>query len=152
MWGKKMTDWRRHLSVLHLFVLGALSLSHAGCSDLRPKDARPVFAVNGTLTLQNKPMNGALITFHSASSQLTAQGSADANGKYSLTTYLSDDGAPEGEYVVTIYWPEENAKPTDDPDPPLPPDRLKEAYAHPKTTKLKATVRNQPNTIDFPLP
>ena len=111
-----------------------------------------MFAVSGTLTHQNKPMSGAVITFHPTNGKLTAQGTANADGKYSLTTYLANDGASAGDYAVTVYWPEEKAKPTDDPDPPLPPDRLKEAYANVKTTKLKATVREQPNTIDFPLP
>ena len=131
-----------------------IGLSLLGCTEaVRPKNAVPVFVVTGTVTHQGKPMNGAVITFHSTSSKLTAQGVADAAGQYSLTTYLTNDGAAAGESVVTIHWPEENVKPaTDDSDPPLPPDRLKDAYTNTKTTKLTVTVREEPNTIDFPLP
>lgn len=130
-----------------------LALPLVGCSDVRPKDAVPVFPVSGTLTHLGQPMSGAVIAFHPAKSKWTAQSTADADGKYSLTTYLTNDGAAAGEYVVTIHWPAENVKTaTDDPDPPLPPDRLKDAYTNAKTTKLRATVREEPNTIDFKLP
>lgn len=131
-----------------------LSMSLLGCSqDLRPKNSVPVFSVTGALTYDGQPMNGAVITFHPAHSKLTAQGVADSSGKYSLTTYLTNDGAAAGDYVVTIHWPTENVKAqADDSDPPLAPDRLKDAYTNAKTTKLQATVREKPNTIDFKLP
>ena len=136
-----------------LLAVTCLSSLLGGCSSQLPKGAVPVFAVSGTLTHQSKPMNGAIITFYPAQSQLTAQATADALGKYSLTTYLSNDGAAAGEYSVTIHWPVENFTTTvGDPDPPLPPDRLGDEYANAKAPKLKATVRKQPNTINFTLP
>jgi hypothetical protein len=125
----------------------------AGCSRTLPKDAVPVFPVTGTFTYLGKPMNGALVTFHSSNSNMTALGTADAMGKYSLTTYLTNDGAPAGDYNVTIHWPIENHRPpADDPDPPMPPDRLQDAYSNIKNPKLRATVARQPNTLNFTLP
>lgn len=138
---------------------GALAI---GCSrgPALPDNAVPVFKVTGNLTYKNAPMDGAVVSFHPASQPaggraLAPTGSADASGQYTLNTYLTADGAPSGEYVVTIYWPGPSsgkAPVADGEDKPLAPDRLKGAYADPKTSKLRATVRDQDNAIDFRLP
>jgi hypothetical protein len=135
-------------------IVACASLVLGGCSTAAvPKDAVPVFPVRGALTYQQRPMNGAVITFHAKDPRLTARATAAESGEYALTTYYASDGAAPEEYVVTIHWPQENSRPTPgDPDPPLPPDRLKRAYADVGTTKLRATVRAQPNTINFTLP
>jgi hypothetical protein len=36
----------------------------------------------------------------------TPQAVTDKNGEFQITSYLTNDGAPEGEYVVTIEWRE----------------------------------------------
>ncbi len=128
-------------------------VSLAGCGSSLPEGALPVFPVTGALTYEGQPMSGAIITFHRAKPALTARAVADASGKYVLTTYLADDGAPAGEYVVTLYWPSDKpAAQTNDPDPPLPPDRLNQVHANPATSKLRGTIREEPNTVDFKLP
>jgi hypothetical protein len=136
-------------------VLGVAGLL-VGCSDLRPKGALPVSPVTGTLSYKGTPMAGAVVVFYPTSSAavgLAPRGVADASGRYTLTTYLTDDGAPAGDYVVTIYWPMENYRsPPGDPDPPLAPDRLKGAFADRKRTKLRAAVEAKDNVIDFTLP
>jgi hypothetical protein len=137
-----------------LLACAGLGLVFAGCSaPALPEGAVPVFPVTGVLTYQGKPMSGAVITFHSRNPRLTANATANESGQYTLTTYLSQDGAAPDDYVVTIHWPQKNKKPNaHDPDPPLTPDRLGRVYADPGTTKLRAKVREQPNTIDFTLP
>ncbi len=124
----------------------------AGCSDLRPKGALPVFPVSGLVSYEGKPMAGAIVTFYRRDSKMTAQGIADEEGMYFLTTYLTEDGAAAGDYAVTIYWPAESSHAPDDPDPPLAPDRLQQVYAVAKTTTLRATVQAEDNSIDFILP
>ncbi|WP_010585067.1 hypothetical protein [Schlesneria paludicola] len=137
------------------FTLFYVALAAAGCAKpAQPKDAVPVFPVTGNLVYEGESMIGAVITFHSNERQLTAQGIADELGVYSLTTYLSNDGAAAGDYVVTIHWPStpQAAPSAADPDPPLPPDRLKSTYTNGKSSKLRATVNKCPNSIDFELP
>ncbi|QJW93734.1 hypothetical protein FTUN_1245 [Frigoriglobus tundricola] len=133
-----------------------------GCSrgPALPDTAVPVFKVTGALTYKGAPMGGALVTFHPATQPPGARAiapstTAGASGRYTVTTYVTGDGAPAGEYAVTIYWPgpQRGRRPTvDGGDEPLAPDQLKRAYADPKTAKLRATVREQDNVIDFTLP
>jgi len=133
----------------------AVCVSIVGCTKpVQLKDAVPVFPVSGVLQYQGQPMSGAIITFYMIDEQLTAQGIADDDGAYSLTTYITNDGAPDGDYNVTIYWPSVPAQePTEsNPDPALAPDRLKAEFASVKTSRLTATVESESNTIDFDLP
>lgn len=135
-----------------MVVAAVLTLALAGCSEEPRPGTLPVFSVCGFASWEGEPMSGAVITFHRRDSHLSAQGVADQDGVYYLTTYLTDDGAAAGDYSVTIYWPDAKAPPSTDPDPPLAPDLLKQAYANAKTTKLSATVREEDNSIDFRLP
>ena len=65
-------------------------------------------------------------------------GTTDASGQFQLRSYEDGDGAPAGEFKVTIVWPA-----------PPPPDatgvfdlkdRLGGRYANPQTSKLTAQV------------
>jgi hypothetical protein len=77
-------------------------LSFAGChSGLRTE------YVEGIVTLDNKPVEGALVTFIPASGETArvAAGTTDARGRYTLTT--AEGGRPgrgttEGDYKVTV--------------------------------------------------
>lgn len=134
--------------LLALLVLGCGSAS----------ERQPVFPVAGRLTFQGQPMAGAMLTFHplgdTGPRALRAQATADGEGKYRMTTYTTGDGVPPGEYAVTLYWPgKRTAKPRPgEEEDDMPPDRLQRAYTTPATTKLRATVREQVNALDFSLP
>ena len=126
----------------------------------RPDGRKPVFPVAGRVTFKGEPMAGAMIGFHPLDDPdpraARMQATAGKDGRYTLTTYTTGDGAPAGGYAVTIYWPGQRVKrKADTPaaeDDEIPPDRLKREFADPKTTRLRATVRAEPNTIDFNLP
>ena len=130
----------------------------AGCAG-PDADRKPVFPVEGRLTHRGEPMAGAMVTFHPLGDPdpraLRSQATADKDGRYRLTTYVTGDGAPAGEHAVTVYWPGKRGKPKpgeDEESQDLPPDRLGKAYTLPAATRLRAAVREQPNTIDFTLP
>ena len=76
---------------------------------------------------------------------MSPTGQVESDGSYTLTTYLKGDGAPAGEYAVTIYWPgnrkEMPSDETHEEEERLPPDRLKRVYATVNATELRATVR-----------
>jgi hypothetical protein len=65
-----------------------------------------------------------------------AVGTADANGTYHLTTYTTGDGAPAGQYVVTVCWYE----PKKSPFGPPPKDILCGQYASREASQFKFTV------------
>ena len=141
-----------------LWLLAGACLATGGCG--KPSHRKPVFPVSGTAQFHGEPMEGARLGFHRLYGDderaISPTGRVESDGSYTLTTYLKGDGAPAGEYAVTIYWPGDrkttpNQDPTDEDDG-LPPDRLRRAYAMVKSTALRATVREEANTIDFHLP
>jgi hypothetical protein len=83
-----------------------------GCG--KADERRPVFAVSGAVTYNGEPMAGAMISLHPLGDPdpraLRSHATADKDGRFKLSTYLSEDGAPAGEYAVTIYWPGRRAK------------------------------------------
>jgi hypothetical protein len=130
-----------------------------GCSDdKRITDRKTVFPVAGQFTAGDIPATGAMISFHPVNSTgvgraLPSQARADDQGRFELTTYVTKDGAPAGEYIVTIYWPESHPKPIteredDGEGSELPPDRLRGRFASPATSTLRARVTEKSTTFD----
>ncbi|MGL6073431.1 MAG: hypothetical protein ACRC8S_04635 [Fimbriiglobus sp.] len=143
---------------LRITIFSLLTLAFViGCggSSTPIEGAPQAHPVSGVLTMKGAPMAGAIITFYPLASKgkydAAPSAIADQDGRYKLTTYSTGDGAPTGEYRVTIYWPgKRRGTPNEEGD--LPPDQLKEVYAGKTTSKLKATVEARENTIDFKLP
>jgi hypothetical protein len=114
-----------------------------GCARDRRK---PVFPVRGKVFLDGKPAAGATVFFYPVETDpeaLAPYGVADAGGSFTLTTYRTFDGAPAGEYVVTVRCPGPPQRPGDERGP----DRLKGRYADPKTSELRATLERKPNEV-----
>jgi hypothetical protein len=59
-----------------------------------------------------------------------------ADGTFQLTTYRTGDGAPEGEYFVTVIWPETRKSPLDPPGC----DRLGGAWMRPGDASPRVTI------------
>ena len=129
--------------------LVVLMLVMLGCSDVDP-NLKPVFPVQGAVYFKGSPAEGAMVTFHPLpleSGQLVAvrsRGTVSENGQFKLTTYNTDDGAPEGDYAVTIYWP---SKPTgtrdasEDEGLELPRDKLGLRFSNPASTSLRVEIK-----------
>src|SRR5262245_12044644 len=64
--------------------------------------------VNGVVTLDNTPVEGAIVTFHPVdqSQGKIAHATTDKGGGFQLGTTKSDDGAFPGEYKVTVGYAE----------------------------------------------
>ena len=85
-------------SLILALVLGTPYL--VGCDGA---SGRPdLYKVTGTVTFKGEPVEGANITFASATSPRSASGVTDASGKFALATFDTNDGAVAGEHTVTI--------------------------------------------------
>jgi hypothetical protein len=102
---------QRSLTVASRVTLGALSLvllAAIGCGSGGPAaDRVPVFPVEGSITLKGQPMPGAVITLHPKAPHEKAplpRGEITKDGVLKVSTYNGGDGAPAGEYTVTVQW------------------------------------------------
>ncbi|HEV8059229.1 MAG TPA: hypothetical protein VGP68_05130 [Gemmataceae bacterium] len=136
---------RRSLPVVLLVALTA-SLFIPGC--FWKNDGRlHVNSVRGAVFVDGKPAVGAKVFFHPTADPANPRGlrpfgEVAEDGSFEVSTYLALDGAPAGDYVVTVYWPA--------PSPPLfkgkfevesqPQDRLKNVYSDLRTSKLRAHI------------
>src|SRR5262245_9187931 len=71
--------------------------------------------VRGKVTYKGEAAKGAVVVFHPKGGGMNAQkpsAMTGEDGSFSLGTGVKD-GAPSGEYIVTITWPEEVKKPKD---------------------------------------
>ena len=149
---------RQNLVVV-AFLLAVAAV--AGCRSGRstPEGLSPV---SGTITLDGKPVEGAMVSFipqKVADVMVNPAGVTDAQGKYEL---MADDvpGALPGEYKVVISrlaMADGKAVQISKDKPPLTlfaagaKETLPKTYSEAMTTTLKATVPEGGATIDFPL-
>lgn len=88
--------------VVLVFLIGL-----CGCGSGRPT---PVPVKGKVLYQKSTPAVGALVVFHPVDPAVEKQiggkpyGKVKEDGSFSLTMYHPDDGAPPGEYGVTIDW------------------------------------------------
>lgn len=127
-------DMRSVHRALRIFVALAV-LAIAGCADGRsfPK----AFPVKGTVLVNGQPASDVLVVLNRISPDklsvpATPQATTDSKGEFLITSYNAEDGAPEGEYVVTIEWRERSGPMKTEFDGP---DRLGGAYAKMEKTK-----------------
>jgi hypothetical protein len=123
--------------------LACLALLAGGCG--RSPERVPLHPVAGIVTVKGAPADGAKVILFPVDESMNAAGMpiptgvAGPDGRFKLTSYEPDDGAPAGEYRVGVIW-NEIVTPSDDPAQVVTRDRLKGRYADPKTSGLKATV------------
>lgn len=117
-----------------------------GCGSKQPK----TYPVTGLVTYKNQPVAGAQVMFTSDTGR-AADATTDAEGKFSLSSFGSGDGAQAGDYRVTISKMETAA--ATDPNNPYAPAKnlLPPRYANPSETPLKETVAEKANEFTFEL-
>jgi hypothetical protein len=125
-----------------------VTLIAPGCSRSGPEHAQ----VTGTVRYNGNPVTKGTITFQTSDPKGTnATGTIGPDGKYTLQTEESGDGALLGEYRVAIFA-RDDAVLDYIPTKPVPPKRLvPEKYESPDTSELKATVKSGRNEIPFDL-
>jgi len=143
----------RKFAVALLAIFTAMIASSCGKATHEIKNKLPVFPVKGKLVLDGQPMPGAEIFFHPVhefpkeSSQLKPHARADAEGAFQISTYVGQDGAPAGEYYVTVSWKGPlqegmNSEQRDDL-----PEKISERFQNPHWSRLKAVVKEGENDL-----
>src|SRR5947208_15324318 len=97
---QRYQDGNRAALVAFLLLIAAC----CGCGAGR----RPLYLVQGTVTVAGRPTKDVLVRFHPVDDPspypMPSQALSAADGTFTLCTYLSDDGAHAGDYAVTFLW------------------------------------------------
>ncbi|MEY4191025.1 MAG: hypothetical protein RIR17_1761 [Planctomycetota bacterium] len=76
-----------------------------GCGgDPSFKPSVPVFPAKGKLEFQGKPLDGVTLIFNPVdeNQKIKPQATTDGEGNFTATTFQTGDGAPEGEFIITL--------------------------------------------------
>jgi hypothetical protein len=123
-----------------------LALPAAACSD--NPDRMRTYPVTGRVLLNGKPLAGATVCLipgeRDKYPRERPSGTTDKEGKFQLSTYVTDDGAPVGDYGVIVYQLKEGAEEGSDQKVP---NLLPAKYLKPETSGLKYSVRPGPNEM-----
>ena len=127
-------------------VLMASLATVAGCSQKKVDNRKTVYPVHGQLLVDNQPAPGALLVLHPVGGSYDAErpvATVGTDGGFELTTYVTKDGAPPGEYIVTAQWHLSTNK-----DAPGPwPNVIPEKYARPESSDLRVRVAEGQNDL-----
>ncbi|HZZ27759.1 MAG TPA: hypothetical protein VFE46_07090 [Pirellulales bacterium] len=136
-------DWKWNAAV-GLFA-AALSLAAAGCGSSKPEGLLTVYPAEGKVSFKGAVPQGAYVALHPKTNFKAPNGQAvvptaqvQPDGTFALSSYGADDGAPEGEYVLTAEW-HKTVKGAGG-DPVLGPNLLPPQYSKPATSPLKVTI------------
>jgi hypothetical protein len=121
-----------------------LLLAAGGCErQAGPRDTRlALYPVRGRVSVDGYPAEGAFVVFHPEHDPADPDhprphATVRAGGSFVLGTYEEGDGAPAGNYVVTVVWA---AGPRDG-------DRLAGRYSSPAHPQLRTVVLKGPNDL-----
>jgi hypothetical protein len=122
-----------------LFVVAMLA---SGCGK---SASTPTARVSGIVKSNGQPLSGVQVGFLPENGR-PGQGTTDASGRFTITTFTSEDGAIPGKHKVLLS----EADKTPPPMPGMPgyaeamarkkPSRLSAKYSVPSKTPLEATV------------
>jgi hypothetical protein len=128
-------------------ILAALLGLIAGCGNNGKPEMVPV--TGKVMFNKTTPAAGAFVVFHPANADTEKRiggkpfATAGEDGTFKLTTYGEADGAPEGEYGITVEWHRKEGK---EPTIQLKKDKggksaLKPKYGNPQSPFMKATIK-----------
>lgn len=108
----------------------------------------------GTVMINGVPASGAIVRLYPTSPQphvtspVIPTGTVQKDGTFELTSYRTGDGAPEGDYRVTLEWPDSKLNASKGGMPEDPPDRLKNRFANPERSTIQVHVAPGENQLD----
>lgn len=130
------------MRLLPRFLLVLVCLLPIGCGKATAK----VYPIRGEVFCNGEPAPGALVHFHPIDQENSSPAFAtvEDDGTFQLTTRVENDGAREGDYIVTVNWRDEKEV---DGERIIGPDRLGGRYSKPDASNLQATVIGGQNEV-----
>ena len=105
----------------------------------------PPYPTSGQVLVNGQPAADALVIFYHVedwgSRSIVPQAWTDSEGRFVLSTYAMDDGAPAGDYRVVVEWPAYHSGRN------IGPDKLGGKFAKPESSGLTAHVDKGPNEL-----
>lgn len=116
----KLTKERYIIKLINIMFYGDLEMNHtrlgflfsvgfilllSGCQG--SESSLTALPYEGEVKINGKPISGAMVVFHSKNTGdqiVSPSGTTDGAGKFRLTSNKEFDGAPAGDYAVTITW------------------------------------------------
>ncbi len=135
-------DYPHSSRLLEALLTILLTTSLAGCgSDWKSR----TYPTSGFARINGEIPEGAMIILHGIKQKpdvrnSTPWGVVNSTGQYKLTTYEFYDGAPIGEYAVTLCWKWDNKDPHS-------PDRLNNAFFTPDKSVATVTIQKGSNEL-----
>lgn len=130
-------------------AVGVVALLGAGCSRTEPL----AYSVEFEVRVQGKPAAGATVVLHPVGKAdpkaPLPSGRVDESGKVRLSTFAQDDGAPPGEYAVTVEWRDQVVVTVgSDKLTEFTADKLKGKYGKPTAPAVRrVTVKKEENKL-----
>jgi hypothetical protein len=134
------------LSLRIALIPGGLLVGGAALTGCGGSDRVPVHPVQGQVLFEGKPAPHAHVVLHPvgpADKTPPPQGQVGPDGSFRVGTYQPGDGAPAGEYAVTVQWLLTSAQ---NPDAPAS-NRLPVRYSQASTSGLRVQVREGDNRL-----
>lgn len=127
-------------------LVGVALVSSVGCSG-----ADRTYPAEFQVLSQSKPAAGATVVLHPVGNADPAApkptGKVDETGTVKLSTFGENDGAPPGDYVVTVVWYDLTSTP-EQAVAIKGGDKLKGKYRRPDgPTAPRVTIQKQPNQL-----
>lgn len=114
-----------------------------GCADESSSFAnqKPVHPVRGRVTVRGQPAAGAFVLLVPVNEPPDAKdprprAEVQEDGSFTIWTYAPDDGAPAGQYVVTVRWEDRDVG-----------DKLGGRFAEAASSPLRASVKEGINEL-----
>jgi hypothetical protein len=131
--------------------LGLLVLMGSSLACSQGPQRPPVYPVTGSLKFQGEPAAGAFLVFHPTGQPIPGEQKPTAtvqqDGTFTVTSHgevANSEGAPAGEYAVTVEWFKLLKKGRDIERGP---NVIPSQYGKPETTPLKVKVEEKPNAL-----
>ncbi|OWK35816.1 hypothetical protein FRUB_08379 [Fimbriiglobus ruber] len=106
--------------------------------------------MRGTVTVQKKPAAKAVVVLRPVTpgplKELMPHGEVGPDGTFRVGTYADNDGAPAGDYTVTITWPESRTDPKTGDE--VNGDRLQGRFGDPAKSPWKVTIKAGDNELE----